>query len=114
MDDPDITMEEYIQLEVKKAIDMVRRLTRKLLRMDNNDDEIDVESCLEIMSTKPFDGVIDANVDRGRLNRIYDRRVHRVLVLDFKELTEEMGQAMTDRLRMEHSYLESIRILTCV
>nr|GEZ38972.1 hypothetical protein [Tanacetum cinerariifolium] len=67
MDDPDITMEEYIQLEVEKAIDMVRRLTRKLLRMsdkDNNDDEIDVELCLEIISTKPFDGVIDANVDR--------------------------------------------------
>ncbi|GKF75966.1 hypothetical protein Tco_0225410, partial [Tanacetum coccineum] len=37
-----------------------------------------------------------------RLGRIFDRQVNRVQVLDFEELIEETGQAMTDRLRMEH------------
>ncbi|GKB08216.1 hypothetical protein Tco_0836500, partial [Tanacetum coccineum] len=38
-----------------------------------------------------------------RLGRIYDRRVHRIHVLDFEELTEEMDQALTDRLRIDHT-----------
>nr|GEY21322.1 hypothetical protein [Tanacetum cinerariifolium] len=37
------------------------------------------------------------------LARIYDKQVHRVHVLDFNVLTEEMQQAMTNRLRMEHT-----------
>ncbi|GJR23439.1 hypothetical protein Tco_0971966 [Tanacetum coccineum] len=37
-----------------------------------------------------------------RLGRIFDRQVSRVQVLNFEEFTKEMGQAMTDRLRMEH------------
>ncbi|GJX62405.1 hypothetical protein Tco_0295305 [Tanacetum coccineum] len=37
-----------------------------------------------------------------RLGRIFDRQVNRVQVLDFKELIKETGQAMTERLRMEH------------
>ncbi|GKE27040.1 hypothetical protein Tco_1442424, partial [Tanacetum coccineum] len=38
-----------------------------------------------------------------RLGRIFDRRIHRVHVLDFDVLTEEMQQVMTDRLKMEHT-----------
>ncbi|GKC00846.1 hypothetical protein Tco_0986982 [Tanacetum coccineum] len=37
-----------------------------------------------------------------RLGRIFDRQVSRVQVLNFEEFTKEMGQAMTDKLRMEH------------
>ncbi|GKG46286.1 hypothetical protein Tco_0501132, partial [Tanacetum coccineum] len=37
-----------------------------------------------------------------RLSRIFDMQILRVQVLDFNMLTEEMGQALTDRLRMEH------------
>ncbi|GKA75705.1 hypothetical protein Tco_0782083 [Tanacetum coccineum] len=37
-----------------------------------------------------------------RLGRIFDRQILRVHVLDFDVLTEEMDQALTDRLRMEH------------
>ncbi|GJU82062.1 hypothetical protein Tco_1284427 [Tanacetum coccineum] len=39
----------------------------------------------------------------GRLGRIYDRRVDRVQVLDLEELIMEMGQTVTDKLRMEHT-----------
>nr|GEU65545.1 hypothetical protein [Tanacetum cinerariifolium] len=38
----------------------------------------------------------------GRSGRIYDRKVRRVQVLDFEELTMEMDQAVIDRLSMEH------------
>ncbi|GJW35751.1 hypothetical protein Tco_0058671 [Tanacetum coccineum] len=37
-----------------------------------------------------------------RLGTIFDRWVNRVHVLDFEELTDEMRQALTDRLRMVH------------
>ncbi|GJT04657.1 hypothetical protein Tco_0839119 [Tanacetum coccineum] len=37
------------------------------------------------------------------LARIFDRQIHRVQVLDFDVLTEEMDQAMIDRLKMEHT-----------
>ncbi|GJS11362.1 hypothetical protein Tco_0368158 [Tanacetum coccineum] len=38
-----------------------------------------------------------------RLDRIFDRQVNRVQVLDFEGLTKEMSQAVTGRLRMEHN-----------
>ncbi|GKD76347.1 hypothetical protein Tco_1338968 [Tanacetum coccineum] len=38
-----------------------------------------------------------------RLARIFSRRIHRVQVLDFRRLTEEMGMNMDVRLSMEHS-----------
>ncbi|GKC89997.1 hypothetical protein Tco_1150646 [Tanacetum coccineum] len=38
-----------------------------------------------------------------RLGRIYDRRVHRIHVLYFEELTEEIDQALRDRLRIDHT-----------
>ncbi|GKB28287.1 hypothetical protein Tco_0867688 [Tanacetum coccineum] len=39
---------------------------------------------------------------QSKLARIYDRQVHRVHVLDFDVLTEEMERDMTERLRIEH------------
>ncbi|GKD31519.1 hypothetical protein Tco_1242297 [Tanacetum coccineum] len=48
---------------------------------------------------------LDSNIQdfKDRLAMIYDRQVHRVHILDFDVLTEEMDQTMTDRLRMEHT-----------
>ncbi|GJV10197.1 hypothetical protein Tco_1351738 [Tanacetum coccineum] len=40
---------------------------------------------------------------KGRLEKIYDRQVHRVQALEFDTLIEEMRGAMVDRLRMEHT-----------
>ncbi|GJZ88137.1 hypothetical protein Tco_0659919 [Tanacetum coccineum] len=51
-------------------------------------------ACTSVAEAKDFE---------DRLARIYDRQVHRVHVLDFDVLLEEMDQAMTDRLRMEHT-----------
>ncbi|GKB45419.1 hypothetical protein Tco_0896172 [Tanacetum coccineum] len=65
MDDPDITMEEYIQVEVEKARRHGQAFNWETATYakDNNNDKIDVELCSEIISTKPLDGVIDADVD---------------------------------------------------
>ncbi|GJU44636.1 hypothetical protein Tco_1201902 [Tanacetum coccineum] len=53
-----------------------------------------------------FEGQNYTNEDihdfEDRLGKIYDRQMHRAQLLDFNILTEEMGQTMTDRLRMEH------------
>ncbi|GKE58625.1 hypothetical protein Tco_1497810 [Tanacetum coccineum] len=38
-----------------------------------------------------------------RLERIYDRRVHRVHVFDLGGLTEEMDLGVSARIRMEHN-----------
>nr|GEZ46632.1 hypothetical protein [Tanacetum cinerariifolium] len=38
-----------------------------------------------------------------RLSWIFDRQINRIQVLDFDGLNEEMGQALTDRLRMGHT-----------
>nr|GEX71032.1 hypothetical protein [Tanacetum cinerariifolium] len=46
---------------------------------------------------------MDVQAFEDRLGRIYDRPVHRIQVLDFDVLTEEIDQAMTTRLRMEHT-----------
>ncbi|GJU57257.1 hypothetical protein Tco_1235023 [Tanacetum coccineum] len=47
----------------------------------------------------------DANIHdfEDILARIFDRQIHRVQVLDFDVLMEEMDQAMIDILRMEHT-----------
>ncbi|GKB01626.1 hypothetical protein Tco_0829670 [Tanacetum coccineum] len=40
---------------------------------------------------------------KDRLGRIFTREVHKLQVLDFGALTEDMDQAITDRLRMDHT-----------
>ncbi|GJV75183.1 hypothetical protein Tco_1506767 [Tanacetum coccineum] len=40
---------------------------------------------------------------KERLGRIFGRQVNRLQVLDFGALTEEIDQAITDRLRMDHT-----------
>ncbi|GKB88011.1 hypothetical protein Tco_0960283, partial [Tanacetum coccineum] len=65
MDDPDITMEEYIQLEAKKTHRHGQAFNCETATYgkENNDDKIDVEISSEIISTKPLDRFIDVDVD---------------------------------------------------
>nr|GEV77899.1 hypothetical protein [Tanacetum cinerariifolium] len=46
---------------------------------------------------------VDIQDFEERLGRIFDRQILRVRVLDFDILTKEMNQALTDRLRIEHT-----------
>ncbi|GJS45073.1 gag-pol polyprotein [Tanacetum coccineum] len=73
MEDPDITMEEYIQLEAEKAH---RR-------------EFPASVYKDALTSKPKVSP--------------EPTVHRLQVLDFGALTKEMDQAITDRLRMDHT-----------
>nr|GFB17411.1 hypothetical protein [Tanacetum cinerariifolium] len=46
-----------------------------------------------------------------RLGRIFGRQVHKLQVLDFGSLSEEMDQSITDRLRIYHIWGDSEFIL---
>ncbi|GJU30085.1 hypothetical protein Tco_1173674 [Tanacetum coccineum] len=90
---------------------------------DNNDNMISIETSLEDVPIESSDVVVDINVNtysdafdenieytdeiiqyiKERLGRIFTSQVHRLQVLDFGALIEEMDQAITDRLRMEHT-----------
>ncbi|GJZ80638.1 hypothetical protein Tco_0645632, partial [Tanacetum coccineum] len=48
----------------------------------------------------------------ARLGRIFGRHVNRVHVLDFEGLTDEMRQALTNRLRMVHTGVEGQVLFT--
>ncbi|GJU79787.1 hypothetical protein Tco_1282152 [Tanacetum coccineum] len=47
-----------------------------------------------------------------RLGKIYDRRVHRVLVFDFEGLTEELFKGLSTRMLMEHTDAQGQRKFT--
>ncbi|GJV99072.1 hypothetical protein Tco_1554324 [Tanacetum coccineum] len=68
-------------------------------------------ACTSVVEAKDYlDGDIQDFEDR--LARIYDRQVHQVQVLNFDVLTEEMDQAMTDRLRMEQTCADGQIVFT--
>ncbi|GJZ80259.1 hypothetical protein Tco_0645253 [Tanacetum coccineum] len=48
----------------------------------------------------------------SRLGRIYDRQVHRIQVLDFDVLTEDIDHDLTERLRIEHTNAEGKVLFT--
>ncbi|GKC61900.1 hypothetical protein Tco_1089498 [Tanacetum coccineum] len=81
MDDPNITMEEYIKLQAEKLEGVERRLIGKLLYT--------------------VEGYIEENVQdfEQRLDMIFGRQVNRVHVLDFAGLTKEMRETLTNRMR---------------
>ncbi|GJV54262.1 hypothetical protein Tco_1450003 [Tanacetum coccineum] len=64
---------------------------------DNNDNKINIEIFVEDVPIESSDDVIDINVNN------YSNAFEENIVLDFEELTEEMGQAVTDRLKIEHT-----------
>ncbi|GKD56663.1 hypothetical protein Tco_1290050 [Tanacetum coccineum] len=68
MVNPDITMEEYVQLEAKKACRRGQEFNWELLCMvksdsDNNDNKINIEISLEDVPIESSDDVIDSNVN---------------------------------------------------
>ncbi|GKG35983.1 hypothetical protein Tco_0443661 [Tanacetum coccineum] len=48
----------------------------------------------------------------GMLGKIYNRGVHRMLVLNFKGLTTEMAEGLSTRMLMEHRDAQGQRIFT--
>ncbi|GJW58699.1 hypothetical protein Tco_0105430 [Tanacetum coccineum] len=63
-----------------------------------------------------FEGLGYTDVDNadfeGRLGKIYNRGVHRVLVFDFDGLTEEMAEGLSTRMLMEHKDAQGQSIFT--
>ncbi|GJR50424.1 hypothetical protein Tco_1400945 [Tanacetum coccineum] len=135
MDNPDITMEEYIQLKTKEALRrgwVFNWETATYGKISYPDSSILYIEYLwrwgyfktlygvliypDMAPLPPrnlrhawlrFEGQVYTDADiqdfEERLGRIFDRRIFRVQVLDFDVLTEEMDQALADRLRMEHT-----------
>ncbi|GJS50415.1 putative ribonuclease H-like domain-containing protein [Tanacetum coccineum] len=118
MDDPNIIMEEYIELEVEKV-----------RRHENDNDEVNIST--DDVVIEQSDSDIDANVDtqphefdegsvlipilryegqeytnavvhdyEDMLSTIFGKQVNRVHVLDFDGLSDETRQPLTDTLRM--------------
>ncbi|GJZ60197.1 hypothetical protein Tco_0616013, partial [Tanacetum coccineum] len=139
MDNPEITMEEYIQFEAKKDrrhgqtfnwetaiyskvyyedIDYLKDFEIEFLAIIYNDaltsdPKVSSEPTISAHHAKKrhawlryegqeYTDEIIYNF-KERLDRIFKREVNRVQVLDFEELTDEMGKAVTNRLRMEHT-----------
>ncbi|GJV85639.1 hypothetical protein Tco_1525537 [Tanacetum coccineum] len=63
-----------------------------------------------------FEGLEYTDVDsadfEGRIGKIYDRGVHRVLVFDFEGLIEEMAEGLSTRMLMEHKDAQGQSIFT--
>nr|GEU64667.1 hypothetical protein [Tanacetum cinerariifolium] len=117
MDDPNITMEEYIELEAEKARNFPAIIYKDALAPDHEISFEPTDMSFTNMTPLPltdqrhlwlrYEGLEYTNADimdfERRLKRIYDRQVHRIQVLDFDTLTEEMKGALADRLRMEYT-----------
>ncbi|GJT47416.1 hypothetical protein Tco_0956131 [Tanacetum coccineum] len=114
MDDPNMTMEEYIKLEEEKAHRRGRvfnwqTATYGKIRVD--DDLYDLSSVeAEFPAIRhPFlryQGLEYSDADiadlEERLERIYSREIHRVQVVDFQGMPELMRDGLFTRIRMEH------------
>ncbi|GKA33636.1 hypothetical protein Tco_0720065 [Tanacetum coccineum] len=99
MDDPNITMVEYIRLQAEKArrrgqTFIWETATYGKLYCYNLDFFTDFEA--------DFLAIIYNDALTSNENVSPKPTVNRVHILDFGGLTEEMRQALTDRLRMDH------------
>ncbi|GJZ74854.1 hypothetical protein Tco_0639319 [Tanacetum coccineum] len=131
MDDPNITMEEYIKLQAEKAQRHGWTYNWETVTYGKSyyddlefftDFEADYPAIVyndaltsneNIPSKPPRHLWLRCEVERytkeivqdyeQRLNMIFGRQVNRVHILDFEGLTVEMRQALTDRLRMEYT-----------
>ncbi|GJS91670.1 hypothetical protein Tco_0774306 [Tanacetum coccineum] len=112
MDDPNITMEEYIRLEEEKLADMVKLFDNTTITSEPtvcppNENKIDFrisfdESDDEDYTIEEYTEGIRHSYEQ-RLEMIWSRPVNRVHVLDFEGLTPEMRQDLAVRLRMVYS-----------
>nr|GFB05968.1 hypothetical protein [Tanacetum cinerariifolium] len=114
MDDPNITMEEYIRLQAKKA--HRRDFEADFPAIVYNDALTPNENvspkptiCLELrgfysLGTRSRGYTEEIVQDYEQiLATIFSRQVNRVHILDFGVLIEEMRQDLTDRLRMVYT-----------
>ncbi|GKB16293.1 hypothetical protein Tco_0850216 [Tanacetum coccineum] len=90
MEDPDLTMEEYIQLEAEKA------------RMRDQTFNWETVTYGKVYEGQEYTHEIIYDFEE-RLGGIFGRQVQRLQVLDFVAFSEEMDQDITDRLRMDHT-----------
>ncbi|GJU31145.1 hypothetical protein Tco_1174734 [Tanacetum coccineum] len=120
MDDPNMTMEEYIKLEEEKARRRGRvfnwqTATYGKIRIDDNlhdlrsvEDQFPAIVINDAFAPQDalYEGLeyFDADIAdfQARLARIYRREVHRVQVFDFGGLTDLMAEGLSARMLMEH------------
>ncbi|GJS23247.1 hypothetical protein Tco_0451879 [Tanacetum coccineum] len=103
MDDPDITMEEYIRLEEEKA------------RRHDFEEEFPAIVFKDVLMPEPESPCKLTEVVqefKHRLAGIFSRRVHRVQVLEFERMTEEMGMDIDARLSIMHKDTEGLVVFT--
>ncbi|GJU49341.1 reverse transcriptase domain-containing protein [Tanacetum coccineum] len=115
MDDPNITMEEYIRLQTEKAQrhDFTAIVYNDALPSNEN---VSSKPTVNMVPLPPRDqrhpwlryqveGYTEEIVHNfeQRLETIFGRPVNRVHVLDFAGLTEEMMQTLADRLMMAYT-----------
>ncbi|GJY04610.1 hypothetical protein Tco_0370550 [Tanacetum coccineum] len=129
MDNPNITMEEYIRLEVEKARrhgKVYNWETARYCRIWYDDDVHNLRSVEtefpaivfndelaseEALSCEPTVSPLQDNEINFRISfdefddedyTIYSREVHRVLVLDFESLPAKMAKGLTGRMLIKH------------
>ncbi|GJV82763.1 hypothetical protein Tco_1522661 [Tanacetum coccineum] len=100
MDDPNVTMEEYIRLkeeEARKCGKVFNWETTKYGKIWYNEDIHDLR----------YQGIEYTDADivdfEERLERIHDRDTHRVQVVDFQGMPELMRDVLDARMLMEHN-----------
>ncbi|GJW31032.1 hypothetical protein Tco_0047907 [Tanacetum coccineum] len=111
MDDPNITMEEYIKLQAKKAQRHGRTFNWETTTYDialPPRDQRHQYLRFEILE------YTDANIAdfKERLGKIYGRGVHRVQVFNFGGLTAEMAEGLSGRMLIEHRDVQGQSIFT--
>ncbi|GKA35970.1 hypothetical protein Tco_0722461 [Tanacetum coccineum] len=94
MDDSNLTMEEYIELEAEKA-------RRRAIIFD---DPLGTDHKISSEPTGYTNEIVHDFEER--LDMIFSKQVNRVHIFDFEGLTEEMRQGLTDRLRMVYTGAE--------
>ncbi|GJT80215.1 hypothetical protein Tco_1054557 [Tanacetum coccineum] len=90
MDDPNITMEEYIRLEEEKSHRHDMALPPRDQRYQYLRFEVLEYTDADIMDFEE------------RLGRIYDTEIHRVQVFNFGGLNDLMVEGLSGRMMMEH------------
>ncbi|GJR19706.1 hypothetical protein Tco_0968233 [Tanacetum coccineum] len=130
MDDPNMTMEEYIKLEEKARrrgrVFNWQTATYGKIRVD--DDLYDLRSMeaeFPDMALPPREQrhrffryerlqYTDADVEdfESRLARIYQREVHRVQVFNFGGLSDLMAEGLSARMLMEHRDDQGVSLFT--
>ncbi|GJU19231.1 hypothetical protein Tco_1152573 [Tanacetum coccineum] len=124
MDDPNLTMEEYIRLEEEKAhkrgkVFNWQTATYGKIRVDD-----DLHNLSSVEAEFPAIVINDAVVTQdelqcksqiwlfhqGRLAKIHRREVHRVPVFNFGGLSDLMAEGLSGRMLMEHRDEASVSI----